>query len=157
MCAIAEAISPLNRAVRADRTVGPQPSCTVAVPFDPSRRRKGDRWHTDSLTFRLELEDGTPADPPTFRSAPGVSWKAGDTIAIGRRTLRVLGVHEDDADQPPPLVVEGVRSGGGGPAEHGVIGRRRLPFAFITNTADAPSAQLSVKAIARPFRLHSAS
>jgi hypothetical protein len=40
------------------------------------------------LTVRLELKDGTPADPPTFRSAPGVSGKAGDTIAIGRRTLR---------------------------------------------------------------------
>jgi hypothetical protein len=60
------------------------------------------------LTFRLELEDGTPADPPTFRSAPGVSWKAGDAIAIGRRTLRVLGVRDDDADQPPALVVEEV-------------------------------------------------
>jgi hypothetical protein len=58
------------------------------------------------LTFRLELDDGTPADPPTFRSAPGVSWKAGDTIAIGRRMLRVLGVRDDDADQPPALVVE---------------------------------------------------
>ena len=58
------------------------------------------------VTFRLELEDGTPADPPTFRSAPGVSWKAGDSIAIGRRTLRVLGVRDDDADQPPALVVE---------------------------------------------------
>ena len=58
------------------------------------------------LTFRLELDDGTPADPPTFRSAPGVSWKAGDTIAIGRRTLRVPGVRDDDADQPPRLVVE---------------------------------------------------
>ena len=58
------------------------------------------------LTFRLELDDGTPADPPTFRSAPGVPWKAGDTIAIGQRTLRVLGVRDDDADQPPALVVE---------------------------------------------------
>jgi len=37
------------------------------------------------------------------------------------------------------------------------MGRRPLPFAFITNTADAPSAQLSVMAIARPFGLHSAS
>ena len=36
------------------------------------------------LTFRLELEDGTPADPPTFRSAPGVSWEPGDTIPLGR-------------------------------------------------------------------------
>ena len=41
------------------------------------------------LTFRLELEDGTLADPPTFQ-APGVSWEAGDTIPIGRdRDLRV--------------------------------------------------------------------
>jgi hypothetical protein len=40
------------------------------------------------LTFRLELEDGTPADPPTFRSAPGVSWKAGDTIATAKPTVR---------------------------------------------------------------------
>jgi hypothetical protein len=53
------------------------------------------------LTFRLELDDGIPTDPPTFRSAPGVSWKAGDTIAIGRRRLRVLGVRDDHADQPP--------------------------------------------------------
>jgi hypothetical protein len=59
-----------------------------------------------AFTYKLELEDGTPADPPTFGSAPGVSWKAGDTIAIGRRTLRVLGVRDDDADQPPALVVE---------------------------------------------------
>ena len=58
------------------------------------------------LTFRLEHKDGAPADPPTFRSAPGVSWKGGDTITIGRRTLRVLGVRDDDADQPPALVVE---------------------------------------------------
>jgi hypothetical protein len=29
------------------------------------------------LTFRLELEDGTLRDPPTFRSAPGVSWEPG--------------------------------------------------------------------------------
>jgi hypothetical protein len=58
------------------------------------------------LMFRLELEDGTPADPPTFRSAPGVSWKAGDTIPLGRKTLRVVAIRDDDADQPPALVVE---------------------------------------------------
>ena len=33
--------------------------------------------------FRLELENGTPADSPTFRSAPGVTWSAGDTIPVG--------------------------------------------------------------------------
>ena len=58
------------------------------------------------LTFRLELEDGTPADPPTFRSAPASHGRPATQIAIGRRTLRLLGVRDDDADQPPALVVE---------------------------------------------------
>jgi hypothetical protein len=58
-------------------------------------------------TYKLELEDGTPADPPTLRSAPSVTWKAGDTIPLGGRTLRVVEVRDDDADQPPRLVVEG--------------------------------------------------
>ncbi|HEX2461678.1 MAG TPA: hypothetical protein VHJ58_16155 [Vicinamibacterales bacterium] len=35
-----------------------------------------------------------------------MTWSPGDTIAIGRRMLRVLGVRDDDADQPPALVVE---------------------------------------------------
>lgn len=60
--------------------------------------------------FRLELEDGTPADPPTFRSASGVTWSAGDTIPMGRKTLRVVAVRDDDADQPPALVVQEVES-----------------------------------------------
>jgi hypothetical protein len=59
-----------------------------------------------AFTFRLELEDGTPADPPMFRSAPGVTWSAGDTIPIGRKTLRVIAIRDDDADQPPVLVLE---------------------------------------------------
>ena len=60
------------------------------------------------LTFRLELDDGTPADPPTFRSAPGVSWKAGDTIALGRdKTLRVIETRPGtEPEQDPVLVVE---------------------------------------------------
>jgi hypothetical protein len=38
------------------------------------------------VTFRLELENGTSADPPTFRSAPGVSWKAGVSLfTLSRR------------------------------------------------------------------------
>jgi hypothetical protein len=32
----------------------------------------------------------------------------GETIHLGRRTLRVVGVRDDDADQPPVLVVEDV-------------------------------------------------
>jgi hypothetical protein len=56
-------------------------------------------------SLRLELEEGTPADPPTFRSGT-LNWKAGDTIPLGSRTLRVVGVRDDDADTPPALVVE---------------------------------------------------
>jgi hypothetical protein len=62
------------------------------------------------LTFRLELEDGTRADPPTFRSAPGVSWEPGDTIPLGRdRKLRVIDTRLDegtDGDPVSVLVVE---------------------------------------------------
>ena len=35
------------------------------------------------LTFRLELDDGTPAEPPSIRSAPGVRWRAGGIIPLG--------------------------------------------------------------------------
>ena len=59
-----------------------------------------------AFMYRLELEDGTPADPPTFRSSEGVTWAAGDTIYVGRRTLRVVAIQDDDADQPPVMVVE---------------------------------------------------
>jgi hypothetical protein len=57
--------------------------------------------------FRLETEDGAPADPPTIASAVP-NWDTGDTIPLGRRTLRVVRVRDDDADQPPVLVVEDV-------------------------------------------------
>ena len=56
--------------------------------------------------FRLERTDGSPADPPTYRSLVA-SWHQGDEIPlVPGRTLRVLGVRDDDADQPPVLVVE---------------------------------------------------
>ena len=45
------------------------------------------------FTFKLELEDGTPADPPTFTAAVP-NWKAGDTIPLGPATLRVVEVRE---------------------------------------------------------------
>jgi hypothetical protein len=41
----------------------------------------------------LEQEDGTPADPPTLNAAVP-NWRPGHTIALGRRTLRVI----DDRD-----------------------------------------------------------
>jgi hypothetical protein len=35
------------------------------------------------------------------------NWGPGDTIPLGRsRTLVVVGVRDDDAEQPPVLVVE---------------------------------------------------
>jgi hypothetical protein len=59
-----------------------------------------------TFTFKLELEDGTPADPPTLRAAVP-NWAAGDTIPLGaQRTLRVVRVRDDDADQAPVLIVE---------------------------------------------------
>ena len=58
------------------------------------------------MDFKLERTDGTPADPPTYRS--GVySWRPGDTIPLGSaRTLRVVEVRRDDTDEPSVLVVE---------------------------------------------------
>ena len=42
--------------------------------------------------FRLQRTDGTPADPPTYRSST-LNWRQGDQIPLtGERTLRVLGV-----------------------------------------------------------------
>jgi hypothetical protein len=62
------------------------------------------------FTYKLEHEDGTPADPPTFRSSPGTSWNVGDVIPLGsRRSLRVVGkrlVENLDGDPVPVLVVE---------------------------------------------------
>jgi hypothetical protein len=59
------------------------------------------------FTFRLGLEDGTPADPPTIRSAVGVTWRAGGTIPLGARTLRMVGVRPGaTTDEDPVLIVE---------------------------------------------------
>jgi hypothetical protein len=57
--------------------------------------------------FRLEHEDGTPADPPTL-SAAVPNWPVGSTMHVRGRTLVVVGNRDDDADKPPVLVVEDV-------------------------------------------------
>ena len=59
------------------------------------------------FTFRLEHEDGTPADPPMLATAVS-NWRPGDTIPLGRRMLCVVRIRDDDADQSPVLVVEDV-------------------------------------------------
>jgi hypothetical protein len=61
-----------------------------------------------AFLFRLQTVDGAPAEPPTLESAVP-NWKAGDTIPLGRdRTLRVVGVRGDAADERSVLVVEEV-------------------------------------------------
>ena len=54
--------------------------------------------------FRLEMAD-MPAEPRHLTSVVP-NWGAGDTIHLGKRTLRVIGKRDDDADQPPVLIVE---------------------------------------------------
>jgi hypothetical protein len=61
------------------------------------------------ITYNLEHPDGTPVDPPTFKSAAGISWNIGDPLYLGRRTLRVVDVRDEDANQPPVLIVELVK------------------------------------------------
>jgi hypothetical protein len=42
-----------------------------------------------NFVYRLKLEDGTPADPATFRTTVP-TWRRGATIPLGGRTLRVV-------------------------------------------------------------------
>jgi hypothetical protein len=57
--------------------------------------------------FRLELEDGRRADPPTFETAVP-NWTNGDTIPLGRdRILRVIDTRPGrEPGEDPVLVVE---------------------------------------------------
>jgi hypothetical protein len=59
-----------------------------------------------AFTFKLEQEDGTPADPPILHTAVP-NWQAGDTIPLGaERMLRVIEIRPgSNADDNPVLVV----------------------------------------------------
>lgn len=61
-----------------------------------------------TFNYRLEREDGTPADPPTVRTA--APTRPGDTIPLGRdRSLRVIGARPGgELDEETVLVVETV-------------------------------------------------
>jgi hypothetical protein len=51
-----------------------------------------------AFRFKLEHEDGTPADPPTLHTAVP-NWQAGDTIPLGAdRILRVVETRFADDD-----------------------------------------------------------
>ena len=76
------------------------PADTLVTPSGPGQ----EGWKT--VTFKLERLDGTRADPPSIESSV-LSWRPGDTIPLGAgRTLQVVRVRDDDADQAPVLVVE---------------------------------------------------
>lgn len=62
-----------------------------------------------AFTYKLVLEDGTPADPPTLDTAVP-TWSPGDAIPLGgNRTLRVVEVRPGpEPDEDPVLVVEAV-------------------------------------------------
>lgn len=50
-----------------------------------------------SFAFKLEHQDGTPADPPSFQTSVP-NWRRGDAIPLGQgRTLRVIE-RRDDSD-----------------------------------------------------------
>jgi hypothetical protein len=62
-----------------------------------------------AFTFKLEHEDGTPADPPVLHAAVP-TWNAGDTIPLGRdRILRVIETRFENED--PVLVAETAQVG----------------------------------------------
>jgi hypothetical protein len=60
------------------------------------------------MRLQLEREDGTPADPPTLKTAVP-NWSAGDTIPLSAgRTLQVVRLRHVDEDEPSVLIVEDV-------------------------------------------------
>ena len=63
-----------------------------------------------AFVFKLELVDGTPADPPEHHTAVP-HWRVGDMIPLPGRTLRVIETRLDegtDGDPVPTLVVEDI-------------------------------------------------
>ena len=59
-----------------------------------------------AFTFKLENPDGTPADPPTLKSAVP-NWEIGDTIPLGRGRppLLVVGLRNASEPEHHPLLV----------------------------------------------------
>ena len=55
-----------------------------------------------AFMFRLEQEDGAPAEPPTPRAARP-DWRIGDSIYFGQKTLQVIALGDPDGDKAPIL------------------------------------------------------
>jgi hypothetical protein len=81
------------------------PCHMLAAPFGPNRQRKG---RTEWQGF-CSGSSSKPEHPLIRRRSVVLgppSWSPGQTIHLGRRTLRVVAVRDDDADSPPVLVME---------------------------------------------------
>jgi hypothetical protein len=78
----------------------------LAAAVRPQPRHEGEPM---AFHYRLEREDGTPSDPPTFHTAVP-AWGPGDTIPLGAgRTFRVVEIRPaKNADENGVLVVEAV-------------------------------------------------
>ena len=51
-----------------------------------------------SFAYKLEYEDGTPADPPSFQTSVP-TWRPGDTLPLGQgRSLRVIDTRQENED-----------------------------------------------------------
>jgi hypothetical protein len=62
------------------------------------------------FTFKLEHEDGTLADAPTFRTAVP-NWQAGDAIPLGAGSaLRVIAIRDNDRELALARVVRSSRA-----------------------------------------------
>jgi hypothetical protein len=58
-----------------------------------------------AFAFRLELEDGSPADPPTLQAAVP-NWRPGDVIALSAgRSLRVIDMRIREGSDGDPVMV----------------------------------------------------
>ena len=76
---------------------------TLAEPFGPNRHGRG--HPNGAFCSGSSSKAGHPLIRPTFETAVS-TWRAGDTIQLGRSMLTVIAVRDRDADQPPVLVVE---------------------------------------------------
>jgi hypothetical protein len=60
------------------------------------------------FTFRMVLADGTPADPPQFRSAVP-NWSVGDAVMVGAtRRYRIVATEYDEPSDATTWTVEPV-------------------------------------------------
>jgi hypothetical protein len=87
----------------------PQGRRSTAKRYASRRRSVPNRQEEDRMafTFKLQHEDGTPADPHTLHTAIP-NWRPGDTIPLGRdRALRVVEIRPGPDGEPVLVVVPG--------------------------------------------------